>query len=804
MNSIINNIVKSNLKENKLRSIMVMIAVVLTTTLLTSVGIITLTMMQNQKERTIEGYGNAHAYYRKLEEEQVEKLKAHKDVEIFGINGSQIGKFELDESLFGFGYVDENALDLSNKSIIKGTFPTKSNEVLIDKKGLKKLGYSDEVGQTIKIKFHDINKNYTEKDFIVSGIIPLDEGSEANNAHMIIVSKKFMKENNYKTSLRANIRIKNEDKLSRVELEEKINEVASSLGFKEENTVLNSMYLLWMKPNPTTVLCAVVVCLVIMFSAILVIYNIFYISIINRIQDFGKLKAIGCTKKQLKQIIIKEGMILSIIAIPLGITLGYIISSLILNNILGLIGEKATNLSIKTNSSIIIGSAILTLLTVYISLLKPSKIAAKISPVEAMKYIESNNDSKKKNRKGYIDIDVLKLTKANLYRNKKRTLITVLSLSLSGMLIIAASTVMMSINTEQMVKYGLAGDFSFGHKYIGYDFEKEKADFINNNPLNQDFINNIKNIDGVERIDEIREIKVTTPNIGGEMKKVEPELKDVEIDLDGYTDDMLKLAGSDLTSGKFNLEKIKSGEEVLINGSAEHWNGFKVGDIITLTVNEDNKKVDKKVRVQGRTKYHLGGEVITSIDFITNPKYITSISISVDKNKEESIGKALTNISNEYKKLNYSSYKERLENYEKSFMSTNMMGYSLITIIGVISLVNLINTMITSILSRKKEIGILQAIGMSDKQLLKMLKLEGVFYTISTLVFSLIFGSAIGYLGYKVMYNTGAEYMIYKFPIVPGLIVVVVMVLVQFVIGYIINKIFNKESLIDRVRYSEN
>lgn len=804
MNSIINNIVKSNLKENKLRSIMTIITVILTTTLLTSVGIIALTMMQNQKERTIESYGKAHAYYRKLQEDQVEKLKVHKDIEIVGENSSELGKFELGESFFNFVYVDENAMNLSNKPIIKGKSPTKSNEIALDKYGLEKLGYSDEVGQIVKLKFHDINKNYIEKDFILSAVIPLDEGSKANNGHVVVVSKKFIEEGNYKTLIRANIRIKNEDKLSRVELEEKINEVSSSLGFKEENTVLNNMYLMWMKPDPTTVLCAAVVCLLIMFSAILVIYNIFYISIINKIQDFGKLKAIGCTKKQLKQIIIKEGMILSIIAIPLGMILGYIISKLIFDNIFNLMGEKSSNLSLKTNVLIMIGSAILTLLTVYISLLKPSKIAAKISSVEAMKYIESSNENKKKKRKGYIDIDILKLTKANLSRNKKRTLITVLSLSLSGILIIAASTVMMSINTEKMVKYGLAEDFSFNHKYIGYDFEKEKTDFLNKNPLNEDFINNIKNIDGVEGIDEVREIRVTIPNIGGEMKKLEPELKDVEIELAGYTDNMLKLAGSDLTSGKFNLEKIKSGEEVLINGSAEHWYGFKVGDLITVTVEEDNKKVEKKVKVQGRTKYHLGGGIITSVDFIKNPKYINSISISVDKNKEEAISKVLTNISDEHKNLEYSSLKDKLNSYKASFRVMNTMGYSLIGIIGLISLVNLINTMVTSIISRKKEIGILQAIGMSDKQLLKILKLEGVFYTISTLIFSLIFGSAIGYLGYKVMYNTGAKYMIYKFPIIPAVIVVVVMILVQFAIGYVINKIFDKESLIDRIRYSEN
>lgn len=802
MNSIINNIVKSNLKENKLRSLMVIVAIVLTTILLTSVGIISITMMKNQKENSIRNSGSAHAYYRRLNEEQVEKLKAHKDIEVVGENSSQLGKFELDESLFSFGYIDENAMKLSNMGVIKGKAPTKSNEIALEYKALEKLGYSDKIGQKVKIKYHDINKNYTEKEFIISGILPANENSEIIDSYSIIASKDFMIENNYDTPFRANIRIKDEDKLSREELEFKIHEVAKELGFKEANTMLNDMYLIWMKPDPDVVLGAVLICTLVMFSAILVIYNIFYISIINKIQDFGKLKAIGTTKAQIKAIIRKEGMILSVIAIPIGLALGCIISNILVGNLLDLGYENNYKLSLKVNILIMITSAMLTLLTVYISLVKPSKIAAKISPVEAMKYIESS-DSKKKKRKGYLAIDLLKLTKANLSRNKKRTIITVLSLSLSGIIIIAGSTMMMSMNAEIIVKQSLAGEFSFSHKYTGYDFEKEGEAFLNNNPLNENFINEIKNIDGVKSIDEVREVDATIPN-SGDMLKEEPELKVVEVDLAGYNDNMLKIAGDNLESGKFNLEKIKSGEEILISGYVERWHGFKPGDTVKVISYEGGKKVEKEVKVQGKTNSDFGGSLITSIDFVKDPRYNTSININIDKNKEKEVGKVLSTLSEENKNLGYTSFTKSLKENEDMFFAMNSMGYALIIIIGVISLVNLINTMISSIMARKKELGILQAIGMSDKQLLKMLKLEGLFYTSVTLTSSLILGSIIGYIAYKAMYNSGATYMAYKFPFIQGIIITLVMIAVQFIISSIIDKIFNKESLIDRIRYSEN
>ena len=125
------------------------------------------------------------------------------------------------------------------------------------------------------------------------------------------------------------------------------------------------------KPDPSIIMGALVITLIVIVSALIVIYNIFYISVISKTQELGKLKAIGSTKKQIKGIILREGLILSIISIPIGIILGYIISSLIMKTLMYEIQIKSSIFAVITSSTL------LTILTVYLALLKPMKIASK-------------------------------------------------------------------------------------------------------------------------------------------------------------------------------------------------------------------------------------------------------------------------------------------------------------------------------------------------------------------------------------------------------------------------------------------
>ena len=131
------------------------------------------------------------------------------------------------------------------------------------------------------------------------------------------------------------------------------------------------------------------------------------------------------------------------------------------------------------------------------------------------------------------------------------------------------------------------------------------------------------------------------------------------------------------------------------------------------------------------------------------------------------------------------------------------MGYTLTGIIGVIGFMNLVNTMITSIVTRKKELGMLQAIGLTNKQLVKMLNSEAIYYTSRMMIGSILSGGILGYIAVIFLKKTGLSYATYALPIVPILLMAVCILIAQFITTYLIGKSFNKESLIDRVRYSE-
>lgn len=134
----------------------------------------------------------------------------------------------------------------------------------------------------------------------------------------------------------------------------------------------------------------------------------------------------------------------------------------------------------------------------------------------------------------------------------------------------------------------------------------------------------------------------------------------------------------------------------------------------------------------------------------------------------------------------------------------SLLGYTFLGILGGIGMMNLTNTMINSIYTRKKELGMMQAIGLSEKQLIRMLQLEGVFYTAGTLIVSLGIGSLAGYGVFQYMEaNNLMNVTTYHYPVIPVVILAIVVTFIQMILTYAVSRNFRKMSLIDRIRYSE-
>ena len=796
----VTKIAKNNIKYNKSKSILIILTIFLATTLLSSVAMVGLDWNEVNKRNVIQYYGSYHGLYGRVDETKYEKIKSHIDIESTGIiNGIGAIKEFDDETKISLSFVDENAAKLNSLELVQGKFPTNKNEIAIDDLALKKLGHEQKLNQTIEIEYEDYaSGEVVIKDFIVTGITKSSETAQVKKSYSIIVSNDYMNSTRDMSKENFNVffTLKNVDNMSYDDMELIIDEIGENFGIKKVYTSVNENYINLSKPDPSVITSIVVICLVIILSSILVIYNIFYLSIITKVQEFGKLRAIGTTKKQIKKIILREGMYLSTIAIPIGLVAGYFISEGIAKYLL--LSDVSAS---KWLIALVIG--IISITTVYISLIKPMKIASKVSIVEAVKY-NGESTTKKKTRKGYDYINVSRLTKANLSSNKKRTYVTLLSLTLSGILFIVVSCALSSMDAEKMAK--LHSSHDIGIRLDNYTFGDKTSPntelniLQKKNLLSDEFINELKEINGV------KDVEVTSNMIKAEILNLEMEEDFYDIvGIDESAENDLEDMELYLQDGNIDLEKLKSGEEMILNFSmyADMYD-IKVGDTLSFKLYDGDDIIEKDFKIQAITDgpgvFVIHNDIMDKL-VKTNTRH--SVGLTVEKNYYNEIKSYVESLVKSNENLDGSYIDVEIASSELVIKVTKVMGYSLVVLIGLIGFINLINSMITSIITRKKELGILQAIGLTNKQLVQMLNKEAMFYTSFMLIGSLTIGNVIGYIAVQAMRKTGMSYAIYVRPIKQMIIMVVCVVVAQLLLTYLISKNFNKESLIDRVRYSE-
>ena len=667
---------------------------------------------------------------------------------------------------------------------------------MLDSGALKALGYKNkDLGEKIKISYDDYkNDKKIEKEFIISGILKTSEISEAGKYYYAIISESYMRNTRDMSQEDFNIYVKFNDKsnLSIEQAKEKLDKIANDIGLDTINTAVNENYINALKPDMETIMGGVFVGLVIVLSSILVIYNIFYISIVTKVQEFGKLRAIGATKKQIKNIVFKEGFILAGIAIPIGIILGYVLANIIIKSFMD-IDVKSSRLPV------ILSVVVISFISVVLSLLKPMKVASKVSIVDAVRYT-GNKISNKSKRKGYKNINLKRLSHANLERNKKRTYMTLASLILSGTIFITVSTALESFDAEKMAREHFPYDIEV--RLSGYEMNSDKnpKDNLNilqmDNPLSKDFFNQIKNMEGIKRIESARSVKIGMEDYDVEFKY------DL---LQSINENDVKSLNKNIIDGKINLERLQTGDEIVIThvDTAKEM-GVKAGDKIRLTLYDGDKKIKKEFKVQaiamGVPSFGIGKDFI---DRTLKYDSTSSLGIYTEEGKYQEIKDSIKKIAKNNGFLETDFIDSRIESNKATISFIKIMGYTLTGIIGVIGFMNLVNTMITSIVTRKKELGMLQAIGLTNKQLVKMLNSEAIYYTSGMMIGSILFGGILGYIAVIFLKKTGLSYATYSLPIVPILLMIVCILIAQFITTYLIGRSFNKESLIDRVRYSE-
>lgn len=809
----------NNMKYYKSKNILTGIAIVLTTLLLFVIPSVGKNLIDIQHTVVNKLYPSWHAIYPNVDADTAKKLALHNDVEQCGIY-INVGKMKLDDASVSMISLDETAVKLNKSKPQKGYFPAKENEIVVTKGILEALGQQGDIGDTIHIPYqiyHNGGLDYMqEKDFQICGFYEDSDLNKKGKRYTCVVSKTFAQNEipQSQAIYQLMIRIKGQDSITTTDIEEQIKNIGHEFGINENDININTEYLDANYVDPVTIPAIIVIMLIVVIAGIITIYSIYYVSINQRVQEFGKLKAIGATKHQIKQIVLREGLCVAAISIPIGLLFGTIAVAILVANFGNFFSEESVYVNtfreVIANKElsiyhiwIYVLAAVVTLCTVYLSLLKPMRTLSEVSEIEAMRY--HNASKKTKSVKiGYTDISISRLAIRNLSDNKRKSMVTIVSMAATGVLLIIVATILSCAKPEECANNSLVGQYEISpiieennREYPERAWEKIQQ----NNPLNETLKSKIENLNGVKRVDVFSELRVTAKEFGEDYNYI-----------NGVSREYAKELEKGITKGKITYEELKSGDKVILDNAMKHWYPqLDVGTKLNLNIQDGNRTFKKEIEIAAIGNYRSGLSNYSylymakeAVDALSKYNSSAYFHVIADKSYDVVLEQSLQKLIDSSKRLEMRTWQEYYEQWKMSMEITGGACYLFFGILAVISIMNLINTMINSVHVRKKELGMMQAMGMSNGQLKKMLQLEGLFYTLGTLIISIGLGSPIGYLVFLYAKEGGMfEITKYHYPFAITLIISITLLTVQTVLTLVMSKFVQKDSLIERVRFNE-
>lgn len=823
----INRVALANTKYHKGKNLLSGIAIILTSVLVFLITSIGLGVVNVQDAAVNKVYPTWHAMYRQVSEENMGKIAQHDLIGEYGLR-QDVGESVLNKDDFILiSYLDNGAQKLAKQTFTKGHAPKKGNDAVLSRDALKTLGYPNaKIGDTIKIPIQIYEADgmglQQEKTFRLTGFSPDIKNQNDEKIFSMLVSKDFMEEviPKKQRSYRMMIRLNETAATSTDAIKEQIKEIGKNFDVTEDNIVENSDYLFANYIDPAFYSGMAIIVGIILIAGALTIYSIYYVSLINKVQEFGKLAALGATKRQIRQIILRENLIVAGLSIPAGLLIGIAAVKFVFFQLISSISsEQAMTKEMRQvldNGEVslilpwIIAMTIgVTLLTVILASLKPMRQASKIMPIEAMRYTGQMQGNKKQ-RKGFIDLNLRRLANANLSRNKKRTMVTIFSLGMIGILFVVISTVFSCMNPKQAARDTIAEDYCMSIASREGDKMRPELKWTviqQNNPLNNKVINKIKAIDGVEKVDAFQSITGEVPSV-----KDPGTDKPMSLSIGGISKDQMALINRDIEKGHATYEELNSGDKVIATGYIlANYPEIKIGDTLTFKFFDGNRTFEKDMTIIGGGSF---AQSVTNFDnFLMSNEAIKKLSknnltyyvnIKAAKGKTKTVQSAIENIEEGNELFRLESYEEVLKQWEDTLQLTAGAGYAIMLVLAIVGIMNLINTTIDSILSRKKELGVMQAIGMSNQQMKKMLRTEGFVYAGGIILLAGGLGSILGYLVY--LYAESHSLMqikVYQYPLIQVLLMIFLVVIVQLILTYATTTIVNKETVIKRIQASE-
>lgn len=862
---VIKRLSKRYFKKNRIRNLAAILAIMLTAFLFTSITSLVFSMSSSiQLSMQMQKGSKADGDIRYLTEEQYQELQDSDFIKEAGCRRFIGFASNASGHMVEINYADQIQQELTFCTPTHGKAPKKANEIATTDRALEALGVKAKVGETVPVEFALRGKTY-QYEMVVSGWWEAanDTGS------LMIVSEQFLKDN---PDLFINTYAKDREiagtYMADVVLKDKryiqkqLQEFALSVGGEPEqmnadnyiacsqNQVGNAML------QPGMMMSAIVFVLLFVVSGYLLIYNIFDISVMQDVRQYGLLRTIGTSTRQIKKIVNRQAVWLTLIGLPLGLIFGFLVSKMLLPVVMKFFQANSLNaMKVSVSPFIFLIASVFTIFTVIISTRKPAKKAAKISPLEAIRYTGQENKKTKKTKRTH-GAKLSYMAFSNLGRNKRRSVFIVLSMLLCIVLFNSIIVITQSMDEEKWISRSTKTDFTvynsvavngvspFQYREDGLPasvvdlinqqqgVEKERILYRNTRD-DSDLTVDYKFDDLVCVHEEMEEDSISKSYEDGSFLRVVPGTED------GYFGNVFGVSEAfweDVTiyEGENNpdilKEKMKSGDYVIVGTIIDRLTGeaeeettlekqLQVGDSITFLKDGKEEKTytilakatvvatEYETNAGANGARYIGGDAPflymsdTKFKELYEEPTIFSYSFDAEQGEKENLEGLLADFTGENTSVAYTSTRLLQEQLASNRNIVLLVGGMIGVILAFAGLINFTNMMVTNIITRRHEFAAMQSIGMTNRQLRRLIIDEGLYYAVGADVIGGLLAAILGMMVLKNVLNSPSMwYFTLRFTLVPALFIAAIYLILAAIIPVVVLPFFNKGSVVERLR----
>ena len=780
--SILNRLTIKNLRLNKKRTIVTIIGIILSTALMVGIGLLFSSFQDLMIRDTIGYSGKYEANYSDVDLDKLNNIK-DKGFTYFYEKPIGFSKIESSNEYKPYMYITGVNKEYFNElKLVDGSFPKNENEVVISNHVITNGGLNYKVGDIVTFKYgkRNIEGNDTlANSELVDGEFLTNEGTHTYKIVGIVERSNF---ESYSASGYTAFTVDVNSDKGNVNLYVMFNknkkiikqseELAKELNYNGDINYNSTLLALYGESTYGNVMSSMGGMMIIMLSlvsigCIIVIYNSFAISVMERKKEFGLLSSIGATKRQLSHTVFFEAVVVGVIGIILGILGAYIgigCVILIINNLISDMLEY--KLHLVTNPLFIIIPVIFMIIVIWVSAFIPSRRASKVSPIEAIRQNDDIKINKKKIRTSKLVNKLFgiegEIALKNIKRNKKKYRVTIVSLFISIVLFISFSSYMnYTLNTASSVMGEVPYDYQIS--YFGDDNDIDALDKISEIIKSNDVkeyvsysASNLSIIGNYTYSDEYLDFYKSAYGDDGikALNNLKYQYISIYILDDNSYNKYKKLIGIDNDS-VILLNKFKGvsyGNNKRVNYNIPVINN---GNINIKICNFDN---DEDVDTTKYCNKNIDNIFVTnkSFDLIEEFSYMDDFKLIVNKKLYDSISDSSTHYTqfniisdntnnidkltkelDKYSNVNYTNIKEAMKQANNLILVVKILMYGFISLVTLIGVTSVFNTISTSMALRKREFAVLRSIGLTNRGFNKILFFESLFFGMKSLIFAI-------------------------------------------------------------------